>query len=229
MTRKQGRPKIGHEALTRERILVTALELVDKDGIDALSMRRLASELGVDPMALYHHLPGKRAVVAGLVELVFREFQVPPAESMAWQDRVRAVAAAYRALVRSHPNFVLYLAADREASALGALEGSEALYAALEAAGLPPRLILLAADLVVDYVNGYVLGDVEGQLGQPGERAAFIARLTESPADQFPTIRRVIASLTEDELGGDFHAGLNIILAGIAVLAHSAGDGSGSP
>jgi TetR/AcrR family transcriptional regulator, tetracycline repressor protein len=218
MSRKQGRPKMGHEPLTRDRILVTALDLVDRHGMDALSMRRLASELGVDPMALYHHLPSKSAVVAGLVERVFGEFHVPSPQNATWQDRVHAVAAAYRDLVRSHPNLVLYLTTDREASARGALEGSEALYAALAAAGLPPRQILLAADVVVDFVNGYVLSDAAGHIGESGERAALVARLNESPVDQFPTIRRVVESLTEEELRGDFHAGLGIILAGIQAM-----------
>ena len=61
MGRRLGRPKAGQELLTRERILDAALRLVDEQGMAALSMRRLAAELGVDPMALYHHLPGKAA------------------------------------------------------------------------------------------------------------------------------------------------------------------------
>ena len=66
-----GRPRAGEEPLTRGRILGAALRLVDGEGMGALSMRRLGAELGVDPMSIYHHLPGKEAVVSGLVGMVF--------------------------------------------------------------------------------------------------------------------------------------------------------------
>src|SRR5690606_38257905 len=77
--RAMGRPRAGERRLTRERILHAALELVDREGVAALSMRRLAAALDVDPMAIYHHLDGKEAVIAGLVELAFGELRIPPA------------------------------------------------------------------------------------------------------------------------------------------------------
>ena len=66
-----GRPRRGRERLTRERILRATLRVVDEDGMGALSIRRLAAELGVDPMAIYHHLPGKEAGLSGMVEMVY--------------------------------------------------------------------------------------------------------------------------------------------------------------
>src|SRR5262245_9635166 len=63
MARRPGRPRAGQAPLTRERILAAAMRLADEQGIASLSMRRLAADLGVDPMAIYHHLPGKAAVV----------------------------------------------------------------------------------------------------------------------------------------------------------------------
>ena len=65
--KRGGRPRAGQEALSRGRILDAALRLVDEEGMGALSMRRLGAELGVNPMSIYHHLPGKGAVVSGLV------------------------------------------------------------------------------------------------------------------------------------------------------------------
>src|ERR671928_1283374 len=103
MVRKPGRPRAGQEPLTRELILGEALRLVDEHGMEALSMRRLAAELGVDPMAIYHHLPGKDAVVSGLVETVFAEMWVPAVESKQWQERGRDFAWGLRGLVRAHP------------------------------------------------------------------------------------------------------------------------------
>jgi TetR/AcrR family tetracycline transcriptional repressor len=87
-------------------------------------MRRLAAELGVDPMAIYYHLPGKRAVLSGLIEDVFAELRVPSAGGT-WRDRVRGWARAYRDLARAHPNLVLHLVSNAEAGATAALEASE--------------------------------------------------------------------------------------------------------
>src|SRR5215218_11345733 len=71
-----GRPRVGRELLSRGRILGAALRVVDEEGMDALTMRRLGAELDVNPMSIYHHLSGKDAVISGLVELVFSGMRV---------------------------------------------------------------------------------------------------------------------------------------------------------
>jgi len=221
MGRKLGRPRAGQELLTRERIVVVALRLVDEHGIDALSMRRLASELDVDPMAIYHHLPGKRAVLAGMIELAFSELRVPPDEGMIWQDRVRAGARAYRDLVRAHPHLALYLVSNLEVGADAVLAASEPLYAALADAGLTPPMIVQAADLVVDYLNGFALAEGLGHLSQPREPQGLEGLLDQYPPEQFPVMRRVF-SLTGEAMQSGFEAGLDIILAGIEAIVEAA-------
>jgi AcrR family transcriptional regulator len=218
---KIGRPKAGQEPLNRERILRAALRLVDEQGMEALSMRRLATELAVDPMAIYYHLPNKRAILAGLVARVFAELQVPSGQSGTWQDRLWATARAYHDLAKAHPNLVLYLVTDRESAAVAALDLNEALYEALAAAGLSPQMIVRAADLIVDYVNGFVLAEVTGLTEQASEWRDLSALLNEQPPDQFPTLRYIFGSLSGEDLAGGFEAGLNIILAGIAAIAEN--------
>ena len=218
MARKVGRPKAGQERLTQERILRTALALVDREGIAALSMRRLASLLGVDPMAIYRHLPDKRAVLAGVVAMALGELQPPVRPEDCWQDQVRALARAYRSLARAHPNLVLQLVVDADAAAEAALPASEALYAALVSAGLPPQAVVRAADLVVDFLNGYALAESSGRLGQPDERQEMLERLAALPADRFPALRRVYGSLSDADLAADFEAELSILIAGIEAL-----------
>jgi AcrR family transcriptional regulator len=225
MARKLGRPKAGLEMLTRDRILTTALQLIDEHGVEALSMRRLATELGVDPMAIYHHLPGKQAILAGLIEIVFNELQLPATEYATWQEQVRAFARAYHSLTRAHPNFVLYLVTDPESCAEAALVANEVLYTALAAAGLLRQAIVRTADLIVDYLNGFALAESSGRLGQPGERQDLIARLSEQQPDQFPTMRWVFNTLTEDEIRADVEVGLEIILAGIEAITRNASRG----
>src|SRR4028119_235068 len=97
MARRAGRPRAGEEPLTRKRILEAALSLVDEEGIGSVSMRRLAKELGIDPMAIYHHLPNKRALLSALIEEVFSKMRAPgPGKSEDWRERVRTWAWAFR-------------------------------------------------------------------------------------------------------------------------------------
>lgn len=213
--RGAGRPRVGEEALTRGGILRSALQLVDEEGMGALSMRRLARELGVDPMAIYHHVPGKDALVAGLVEAVFEEMRVPGPEGGSWRERVRGFARAYRELARAHPNLVLELVTDPGAAAAAALKATEALYEALSASGLPARDVVRAADLVVDYVNGFTLAEAAGPLGELDDRRELMERLVERPAEKTPTMARVLGELAGEDLAVDFEFGLDVILAGL--------------
>lgn len=219
--RRPGRPA-GGLALTRERILAVALRLIDRHGLAALTMRRLAAELGVDPMAIYHHLPGKDALIAGLVRQVRAELRLPPAGAT-WQERVRAFARAQRALFLAHPQLLLPLVTDPEAAAAGALEVSEELFAALATAGLPPHTIVRAADLVVDYVHGFALAERTRPLGQPSDRQELLARLAARPDLPCPTLRRVYDALADEQLAGDFEFGLEVIIQGLERLARAAG------
>lgn len=199
--------------MTRGSILRSALRLVDEDGMEALSMRRLARELGVDPMAIYHHVPGKEVLVAGLVEAVFSEMGMP--EDGGWRERVRGFARAYRELARAHPNLVLELVTDPGGGAAATLEATEALYEALAASGLAAHDVVRAADLVVDYVNGFVLAEISGPLGGLDDRREMLERLVERPAEKTPTMVRVLGELAGEDLPVDFEFGLDVILAGL--------------
>lgn len=94
--------------LTRDRVLAAACDLADQDGLDALTMRRLAEALGVEAMSLYHHVPNKDAILDGLVELAFAEFEAEAARLPAgvttpatWRIDLRArILAARRVLLR---------------------------------------------------------------------------------------------------------------------------------
>jgi AcrR family transcriptional regulator len=216
MRRRPGRPKLGAEILSRERILAAALQLVDAGGVEKLSMRRLATALGVDPMAIYRHLPDKAAVIAGMVELVFSEFQVPTVEGAGWRDKVRAFAGAYRALAQRYPNLIGYLVTHIEVSAPAVLAVGEFLAATLRQAGLAPLQVVTASNLIIDYLNGYVLGESSGRLGQPGEFDEFYALLDSLPAGSYPEMMAVYGALDEATLQAHADDELELILVGIA-------------
>jgi TetR/AcrR family transcriptional regulator, tetracycline repressor protein len=204
----------GRTPLTRERILDAALRVIDEDGLDALSMRRLGAELGVDPMAVYHHLPNKEALLQGVVRQVFAGMAVPPPGGD-WKQRVRRWVEAYRGIALAHPNLVLRIVSDPAAVATAAVQANESLLAALEAAGLPPSAVVRATDLIVDYVNGLVLAEASGAVQDPASAAAFRAELDAQPADRVAVQRRLLAD--PDLAGGrdSFEFALDVILAGL--------------
>lgn len=224
--KRGGRPRAGQEALSRGRILDAALRLVDEEGMGALSMRRLGAELGVNPMSIYHHLPGKGAVISGLVELVFSGMRVRYSDGSPWQDQVRAWAETYRDLVRSHPNLVLEIVSSAAAVTEAVLLVNEPLYAALDEAGLPPAEVVVVADSVVDFVHGFAIAEGAQPPGHPFDRRELLERLETGAANVLPTMRRVFRALTADEARYDFDrgfdAGLGILLKGIEASAADA-------
>jgi TetR/AcrR family transcriptional regulator, tetracycline repressor protein len=221
--KRGGRPRAGQEALSRGRILDAALRLVDEEGMGALSMRRLGAELAVNPMSIYHHLPGKGAVISGLVELVFSGMRVRYSDGSPWQDQVRAWAETYRDLVRSHPNLVLEIVSSAAAVTEAVLLVNEPLYAALDEAGLPPAVVVVVADTVVDFVHGFAIAEGAQPPGHPFDRRELLERLETGAANVLPTMRRVFRALTADEARYDFDrgfdAGLGILLKGIEASA----------
>ena len=180
-----------------------------------LSMRRLATALGVDPMAIYRHLPDKAAVIAGMVELVFGEFQVPEVAGAEWREKVRAFAAAYRALAQRHPNLIVYLITHIEASSPAVLAVGEFLADTLHRAGLTPLQTVTTSNLIIDFLNGFVLGESGGQMGEAGEYADFYALLASLPADRYPAMRAVYGALDEATIQAHINDELELILVGI--------------
>ena len=182
-------------------------------------MRRLAKELGVDPMAIYHHLPNKRALLSALIGEVFSEMRVPEPEEAVdlwdWRERVRAWARAFGDVARAHPRLVPHLATNPEAAAEATLGSTEELYAAFEAAGMAPREIVGAVGVVVDYLNGFALAEAPGAVGEPDEQREMMAMLDARPQGELPAMRRTLEALTGEDLATDFGFGLEVVLAGL--------------
>jgi len=121
------------EALSRERILRTALDLVDREGLEAISMRRVGEELGVEAMSLYNHVANKAAILDGIFETVLAELRAPK-RSPTWQAALGDRARALRAILRAHPN-ALPIFATRPAVTPASIAHVEAVLAALRDAG----------------------------------------------------------------------------------------------
>ncbi len=161
--------------LTVERIVDAACLIIERDGLSGLSMRKLGTELGVDPMAVYHHVAHKRELLALVTKRTIGTM-TPLDPSAPWEVRVRQWAIRYWDLVVAHRELTLAGLADPEIAA-GGRPSTEPLIAAVAESGLPTDLIEPNAFLVVDAVHGSALAvgslDRHDTGGHVDLRAAF--------------------------------------------------------
>ncbi len=143
--------------LTRAVLVAAALRIADMEGLDALSMRRLGAELGVDATAAYRHLPNKKDLLDGVVEAVLDDADVATDPADPWQEQFRTVARAYRGAMLAHSPAVSRLVATTPLSSLGSMLIVEHGAAVLAAAGVPLADSALAIQAVGQIVTGDVL------------------------------------------------------------------------
>ena len=182
----------GAHPLSVERIVDAACLIVERDGLRELSMRKLGAHLEVDPMAVYHHVAGKRELLA-LVTARTIGGMTPPDPSASWDVRVRQWAMRYWDLVVAHRELTLAGLADPEIAA-GGLPATEPLLAAIADSGLAADLIEPNAFIVVDAVHGSALS-----IASPGRHGA----------NDTAALRTA------------FEIGIDTILAGITARTHA--------
>jgi AcrR family transcriptional regulator len=178
--------------LTRDVFVRAALGIVDREGLDALSMRRLGAEVGVDPMAAYRHFPNKDALLDGVVEAVISEVDLTVDGSAPWREQITALARSYRAALLAHPA-VAPLAASRPLGTPGSLRLTERSLEVLEDAGVGRHAAILAVNVMGIFVNGVVLVETGGGRPAPSP-AAQRDVLAGLPRDDFPRLTDLMAS-----------------------------------
>ncbi len=213
--RGRASPASRRTPLSRERIAAAALELVDRDGLVALSMRRLGAALGVEGMALYRHFPSKAALLDGIVEVLLAELAIPAPTDVPWQMVFREVARAYRALLLRHPNAIPLLAA-LELSNPGAVRAAGAVMALLRAAGFDAPTALNVLATIESYVIGAALWET-GTAPFRAERPLGVAL----PLDADPYLVELAPQLAQEDCAETFDFGLDVIIRGLANTANS--------
>jgi AcrR family transcriptional regulator len=147
--------------LSRDRVLDGALAVAERSGLEQLSMRLLARELDVSPMALYRHVANKEDLLDGLVERLLDQVQLPD-DSLPWDQRLRMLAAELRSLAHRHPGlFVLLLR--RRAVGADATRARETALRALRDGGLDPETATRRERLLSTVIMGFALSEVAGR------------------------------------------------------------------
>jgi AcrR family transcriptional regulator len=195
--------------LSRERVLRAAVAVVDRDGLDALTMRRLGEELGVEAMSLYRWVPGKAALLDGVHETILAELE-PPSRTKRWTSAVAAYARGFRAVLVAHPR-ALPIFATRPAATAESLRHVERGLRLLRDAGFGADDAISALQTVVTFVVGHALS-THGPLAED-ERSA--PRYDALDAASFPALREAAATLAEHDVDAEFEFGLDAILRGL--------------
>ena len=204
------------EPLTRPRILECALALIDRDGLDALSMRKLGSELGVEAMSLYNHVPNKEALLEGVTETMLGEVDLRPVEGDDWASAIRAAALSFRDVLLAHPNAIPLIASKPEVSPQG-FYPVELSLGILKQAGLAPADMLMAHWLVVGYVMGHVAFQIASPLGNPETAAAEVERRRKMLSEEeFPNFFEILPHAEACDWDQAFLFGLDTILTGLS-------------
>ncbi|MFF5138430.1 TetR/AcrR family transcriptional regulator [Streptomyces sp. NPDC013157] len=189
--------------LTEAGIYVAALRLIDADGVEALTMRKLATELDANPMSLYHHVPNKEAVLRGVTRMVGAQFRTVTLENAPWQERIRLLATDFRTLAHRHPELMAYSFSHQPDFIQPDDPFWTALTAIVAAAGVSQPEVPKTAALMVAVVIGVLGAELNGSLQQwaslkPPGAAADADEVTDahqSGPDQDHMFRLVIDTL----------------------------------
>ncbi|GAX57967.1 TetR/AcrR family transcriptional regulator [Streptomyces olivochromogenes] len=149
--------------LTKDGIHAMALQLIDADGVEALTMRKLATALDANPMSLYHHVPNKDAVLRGVAHRVGSQFSTEDRGDIPWQDRLRELARDFRELSHRHPKLMEY-SFTRPDYVQPADPFWQALIDILATAKLPEEEIPRVAATLVGVFTGLLLSELNGAL-----------------------------------------------------------------
>jgi len=207
--------------LTRERALQTAVAVADAEGIGALTMRRLAQELGIEAMSLYHHVASKDDILDGMVDLVFSEIELP-AEGAKWKPAMLARARSARAALTRHP-WAISLMESRTSPGPRTLRHHDAVLGSCRAAGFSVPMAAHAFSLIDSYLYGFVLQEVNLPFDDSSDLTDVVDTIMKGfSAEEYPHL----VELTVEHVlqpgysyGDEFEYGLGLILDGLAAAA----------
>jgi AcrR family transcriptional regulator len=204
--------------LTRERVIEAALHVLDAEGLEAVTMRRVARETGVEAMSLYNHVRDKEDLLDGIVDLILRDFPAPVADPLVdWAEYGRQVARAWRTTLKSHPHVLPLFAERKPASPVDpdALLPMETALRALRAAGLSDRDAVTAFHAIGGFIFGFVLMETGQLFAAPAQAGPSNAFFVDFPADRLPCVAASLPFLMECDFDEQFEFGLDLMIEGL--------------
>ena len=203
--------------LSRERVLRAAFDRTDKDGVESLSMRKLAQQLGVEAMSLYRHVRNKGDIVDGMVDLVFAEIGLPPS-GVHWKTAMRQRAISAREVLARH-SWAIGLMESRSTPGPATLQHHDAVLGCLQDAGFSIALAAHAYSLLDSYIYGFALQQASLPF-QTSEEAVEVADSIrrQFPVDAYPHLMEMAVKHVLQpgyDYAYEFEFGLDLILDGL--------------
>ncbi len=215
---------VSRKPLTRESVLRAAVALADEEGIVSLSMRKLGQRLGVEAMSLYNHVGNKDDMLAGIVDMVVAEFDLP-SDQLDWQGAMQFVANAVRAALLRHP-WAATLIESQVMPSQVRFKRAESVIGTLRRAGFSIELAYKAQLTINSYVYGFVQQEIHWPF-TPVEQSDVAAMLKpQVPVDEYPYLTEMLSSISNARLRGqgeneagayesDFGFGIDLLLDGL--------------
>lgn len=215
--------------LSRERVLRSAVEIADVEGIGALTMRSLALALGVKPMSLYYYVANKGVILDAIVDMVFSEIELPSINGH-WQAEMRARGNAMRQALRRHP-WAIGLLESRTSPGTATLRHHDATLGVLRHAGFSVALTAHAYALLDSFIYGFALQEAALPFNGPDTAAEITAPIVELfSSGEYPHLMEIATEHVLKpgyDFGDEFEIGLNVILTALAQwLPHAENPGS---
>ncbi len=208
--------------LSRDQVLRAAVELADDGGLESLTMRKLAQELGVEAMSLYHHVRNKQDLLGGMLDIVYSEIE-PPASGGEWRSAMRHSAISFHRVLLSHPWACnLFMSSTEPLPAR--LRYMNNILGRLRSAGFSAEMTHHAYHALDSHIVGFtlwLLPFLAIAKQQPDYAERFLQEL---PADELPHLtEHVNVHLAPERPGdvGEFEFGLDLILEGLERLRDS--------
>lgn len=211
------------QPLTRERVIESAVSLADVIGVDALTIRKLATELDVKPMTIYHHVANKEAIIDGMVDAVFAEIDLPPTDTD-WKTAMRQRSHAAREALARH-RWAAPLMESRTNPGPATLGHHDAVLGCLRGGGLSVEMTAHAYALIDAFIYGFALQEAT----MPATDGQDMADLVESmasamPVDEYPNLAEFTVEHVMQpgyDFRKEFDFGLDLILDGLEAASNS--------
>jgi len=218
----------GRTRLSKAAVVDRALALSDTEGLDALTIRRLATELGVTPMALYWHFRSKEELLAGLVDRVWAEIDTDVDQAADWPQQLRGLLESLLRVLREHPSASALLLTGEKLNSDAALRATETTLGLLRRAGFDPRRAaeiarsgLWTALMLVMSEPGFGPGLTEADRAELQRRNRV--RLALLPPDRYPHVVEAAEPLTAcDDPDLHYQFGVDLFIAGVQAVARAA-------
>ncbi|MEO8291871.1 MAG: TetR/AcrR family transcriptional regulator C-terminal domain-containing protein [Actinomycetota bacterium] len=207
------------EKLSRERVVEAALGIMDREGLEAVTMRRVAREVGVEAMSLYHHVADKDDLLDGLCARVMTDFRIPARDDRPWMERARHGAHEWRRVLKSHPNVIaLFAERSKPMTDVNALRPMEYALSLIMESGADEREAVQFFNVMGGYIMGFVMMET-GQMFTAGaldaQRPDAAAIAATFPAGQLPCIAAALPYLATCDPDEQFEFGLDLLFRGM--------------